>query len=226
MVGRFDRSLLWRYNEKENRMESSDNLQFPSFLARPRTDETRAIADAILAQRGAGRIWAPIRKIEELERIKANLEKPRIWVADPTLPVQVVTTKKQNLQFYEDYAAFEKFHDREDFPIKQVVDAEGMTYIVVKSEAALNGLSDALKDLPREKAEVITQNDVKRPKAGSITGIAWATFDGIWKGCEGNKEAFALAFKSQFEKLKAHGMNPSTIRTQFAHWRKFNGISK
>jgi hypothetical protein len=29
-----------------------------------------------------------------------------------------------------------------------------------------------------------------------------------------------------FEKLKENGMNPSTIRTQFAHWRKFNGISK
>lgn len=190
----------------------------PEFLYRPRTDETRATADAILAQRGAGRVWAPIKKMEDIRREQLKLEKPRIWVADHSLPVQVVTTKRQNLQFYDDFATFEKYHDHEDFPIKQVVDSEGMTFIVVKSEAALNGLSDALKDIPREKVEVVEQNGVKRPKPGSITGIAWASFD--------HMKSEGRDFASVLPVLKEGGMNPSTIRTQYAHWRKFNAISK
>ncbi len=196
----------------------ADDLEFPAFLVRTRTDETRAIANAVLAQNNSGtRTWAPIRKIEDIRRAE-TAPAATIYVANKTWPIQVVTTKKQNLQFFENFAAFEKFHDFEDFPVKETFSGCEMTYIVVKSETIKNNISDALKDIETPKPDIIEQNGVKRPKPNSLTGRAWAVYDQTLKS--------EMTIPDGMKLLQDGGMNMSTVRTQYAHWRKFNGISK
>lgn len=195
----------------------------PSFLYRERTPETRAIVDIILAQStSAQRTWAPIRKIEDIRRAEQSLtnraENPadEIFIDDKTLPVQVVTTKKKNLQFFDNFEAFAKFHDFEDFPVKETFSGGGVTYVVVKSDAIKNNISDALRDIETPKVEIVEQNGVKRPKNNSLCGKAWAVYDQTLTG---------MTFNDAFKLLEDGGMNKSTIRTQFAHWKKFNAIS-
>jgi hypothetical protein len=213
------------YMTVQNRPDPNDPLQFPAFLDRREYVEEDGelmvkVRDHTLLMNeinGVGqRVWAPMRKIEDILRSKqVDLQ---IWVDEPLNPVQVVTTKKENLQRYENFNDFMKCHDFEDYPFVKSVTAAGTNYIVVKANTALNGLSDELKDMEKVKVETVEQNGVKRPKPNSVTGIAWASFDHMQKD--------GTDFKVVFEKLKENGMNPSTIRTQFAHWRKFNGISK
>jgi hypothetical protein len=213
------------YMTVQNRPDPNDPLQFPAFLDRREYVEEDGelmvkVRDHTLLMNeinGVGqRVWAPMRKIEDILRSKqVDLQ---IWVDEPLNPVQVVTTKKENLQRYENFNDFMKCHDFDDYPFVKSVTAAGTNYIVVKANTALNGLSDELKDMEKVKVETVEQNGVKRPKPNSVTGIAWASFDHMQKD--------GTDFKVVFEKLKENGMNPSTIRTQFAHWRKFNGISK
>jgi hypothetical protein len=213
------------YMTVQNRPDPNDPLQFPAFLDRREYVEEDGelmvkVRDHTLLMNeinGVGqRVWAPMRKIEDILRSKqVDLQ---IWVDEPLNPVQVVTTKKENLQRYENFNDFMKCHDFEDYPFVKSVTAAGTNYIVVKANTALNGLSDELKDMEKVKVETVEQNGVKRPKPNSVTGIAWASFD--------HMQANGTDFKVVFEKLKENGMNPSTIRTQFAHWRKFNGVSK
>lgn len=213
------------YRTVESRPDPNDPLQIPAFLDRREYVEedgelmlvTKDLTYMHNEINGIGqRIWAPMRKIEDIVRKKqVDLQ---IWVDEPNQMVQVVTTKKEYLQRFDNFAEFMKFHDFEDFPFVRSLNAGGMTYIEVKAPNALTGLSDELKDLDRPKVETVEQNGVKRPKANSVTGIAWAMFDTM--------DVVANDYPVVFEKLKTNGMNPSTIRTQFAHWRKFNGISK
>jgi hypothetical protein len=213
-----------------SRPDPNDPLAIPAFLDRrvfeddggelviKLKDQTMLLNEI----NGSGpRVWAPMRKMDgEYMREKA-LEKARnlqIWVDYPNNPVQVVTTKRENLQLHDNFEAFMKMHDFEDYPFVRSFSAGEINYVQVKAPVALTGLSDELKDMDRPKVETVEKNGVKRPKANSVTGIAWAMFDKMDKVEE---------FKATvFEQLKANGMNPSTIRTQFAHWKKFNGISK
>lgn len=200
--------------------DPNDQLAIPAFLDRRQYIEEDGeilvvLTDFKLPDHNAPRQWAPIRRIED---IKKEETAPQIWVDDRNDPVQVVSTKRENLQRYDNFDDFMKFHDFEDFPVKVVKCAAGVSYIIVRAQIAITQLSDKLRDIEQVKPDVIEQNGVKRPKTNSITGIAWTTFDKM--------HANGTDFKIIFEDLKKNGMNPSTIRTQFAHWRKFNGITK
>lgn len=212
------------YMTVTRRPDPTDPLAIPVFLDRREYLEEDGEIMVVLKDHGpllntingnGPRQWAPMRKIEDIRRQE---EAPQIWVDNKNDPVQVVSTKRENLQRYDNFEDFMKYHDFDDYPFKVAKCAAGVSYIVVKAAAVLNTLSDSLKDMEVIKAEVIEQNGVKRPKSNSITGIAWASFDHMHKD--------GTEFKFVFEKLKENGMNPSTIRTQFAHWRKFNNISK
>jgi hypothetical protein len=208
-----------------SRPDPNDPLTIPDFLDRREfVEEDGEIMVKLKDHRllmneinGHGpRVWAPMRKIEDLMRKKqVDLQ---IWVDNVKNSVQVVTTKKENLQRYDNFDDFMKYHDFDDHPFVKSLTAGDVSYIVVKATTALTGLSDELKDMEKVKVETVEQNGVKRPKPNSVTGIAWASFD--------HMHANGVAFKVVFEKLKENGMNPSTIRTQFAHWRKFNNVSK
>lgn len=63
------------------------------------------------------------------------------------------------------------------------------------------------------------QNGVRRPKPDTICGRNWETYDQI-----SIKNGSPCTIKEALEVLGARGVNESTIRTQYAHWRKFNGI--
>jgi len=65
-----------------------------------------------------------------------------------------------------------------------------------------------------------TQNDITRPKADSMTGKAWAIFDQI---SATNKAPASIG--EALPQATAAGINEATTRTQYARWRKFNGVS-
>ncbi len=210
-----------------------DDLTIPRFLdRRPRDENDKVLPmsqwpvnpelqQAMDEMSGrAPRVWAPIRSVEEIakrERVAAKKEERGIFPSDPKLPVQVVTTNKENLQIYPDFETFEKFHDFDDFPFKQTFTAGDITYIVVKVLKILS-IDDSKLNVELNIAGGGEQNGVKRPKPNSLTGRAWAMYDQTLEGTMTIGQAQAV--------LADAGMNPSTIRTQYAHWRKFNGIAK
>lgn len=70
------------------------------------------------------------------------------------------------------------------------------------------------------KAPRIEQNGVARPKAGGVCDQAWSIFDAETKRL---KRPVQLA---EAREATAHeGINPATTDTQYALWRKFNGIA-
>lgn len=71
---------------------------------------------------------------------------------------------------------------------------------------------DGLK-IQKDRAEA---NGVKRPSAGGIC-------DQVWILAEANQ---GKRFKEILEIGQKQGINIFTIRTQYARWRKFNGISR
>ena len=63
------------------------------------------------------------------------------------------------------------------------------------------------------------QNGVRRPKAQSLCGQAWAIFDQISEA-----RGKPVAFVESLEKARTQGLNEGNVRTEFYRWRKFNGI--
>lgn len=188
----------------------------PAFL-----DRRKWNADGTLNYRPLGdnwqtptREWAPIKSAAELRR---KQELSIIYADYPLQPVQVVTSEKKNLRFYANFEQFKEYHDVDDYPVKRVLTADGVTYVVVKvSNTAL--LGDEIKDIPKVYHTEILKNGVKRPKTDSLCGRAWALYDQTLAG--------TLTIKAAMDMLKNGGMNGSTVRTQYAHWRNFNGITK
>lgn len=169
----------------------------------------------------APRIWAPMRSISEIRR-KETSPAANLYCANRTWPVQIVTKGKfpQNLHLHDDWESFLKNHDFEDFPVDRTFSGSEVTYIVVKDESVKNSLvQGAMQGVPlNTRPDLMEQNGIKRPKSGSITAAAWASYDQM--------KVDNTDFKVVFDRLKESGMNPSTIRTQYSHWKKFNGISK
>lgn len=70
----------------------------------------------------------------------------------------------------------------------------------------------------KEAAKQPKQNDVRRPKSGTVTGKVWATFDSLSQST-GSPATIGDAIKA------STGVPEATVRTQYARWRKFHGIS-
>lgn len=70
----------------------------------------------------------------------------------------------------------------------------------------------------KEAAKQPKQNDVRRPKHGTTTGKVWAIFDHL-SHSTGAPALIGDALK------QATGIPEATVRTQYARWRKFHGIT-
>lgn len=78
----------------------------------------------------------------------------------------------------------------------------------------------AEKQAAREGQIVDMNNNVRRPRADSVCGKLWAIFDAI------SAEQGSPAANGQvLARGRAEGFNDHTIRTQYASWRRFYGIS-
>ncbi len=64
------------------------------------------------------------------------------------------------------------------------------------------------------------QNDVRRPKAETLSGQAWAICDAV---TEANCTWAAIG--EVLERSVAQGLNEGNVRAEYARWRKFNGIT-
>ena len=89
-----------------------------------------------------------------------------------------------------------------------------------KADAKAQAKADAkaAKEAAKESAKQPSQNGVTRPKAGTTTGNAWDIFDAL------SRETGAPAVIGDAIK-RAPGMAEATVRTQYAKWRKFNGVT-
>ncbi|CAM0072394.1 hypothetical protein VPHK251G3_0045 [Vibrio phage K251 g3] len=61
--------------------------------------------------------------------------------------------------------------------------------------------------------------NAKRPKPGTASAQIWDTCDEILA-----KDSFSAVKDAVMVWGKASGINPSTVRTQYGHWRRFNNL--
>jgi membrane protein involved in colicin uptake len=70
----------------------------------------------------------------------------------------------------------------------------------------------------KEASKQPEQNGVRRPKSDTICGKAWAVFDEL-SAKSGAPATIGDSLKN------ANGIAEATVRTQYARWRKYHGIS-
>lgn len=109
-----------------------------------------------------------------------------------------------------DEAKAAKKQEREQAKLKAKTDREAAKQAKVDAKAAAKAAKEASKQ-PE-------QNGVRRPKAETICGKAWAVFDQL-SAASGAPATIADSLKN------AGGIAEATVRTQYARWRKFHGIS-
>lgn len=76
----------------------------------------------------------------------------------------------------------------------------------------------AAKEAAKLANKLPEQNGIRRPKADTITGKLWGLFDKLSQD-SGAPATIGDAMKS------AEGTAEATVRTQYARWRKFHGIT-
>lgn len=64
------------------------------------------------------------------------------------------------------------------------------------------------------------QNDIRRPRPGTQCAQLWDAYD----SASTEKQA-PVAIGDIMEHLLSQGFNPATIRTQYARWRQFHGVT-
>ena len=72
----------------------------------------------------------------------------------------------------------------------------------------------------KESSKMPIQNEVRRPKPETTCGKCWAVYDEM-----SNKRGQPVAIADAKKVLESMGINEATIRTQYAHWRKYNGVT-
>lgn len=74
------------------------------------------------------------------------------------------------------------------------------------------------QEAAKQTSKLPTQNDVTRPKPDTITGSVWAAADEISQA----KGSWATIGEVS---AKLPSVADATIKTQYARWRKFNGVT-
>jgi membrane protein involved in colicin uptake len=87
-----------------------------------------------------------------------------------------------------------------------------------KAQAKID--AKAAKAQAKEASKQPVQNDVRRPKPETTCGKCWSVYDRL-----SNDRGSPVAIADAKKVLEAEGVNEATIRTQYAHWRKFNGVT-
>ena len=89
-----------------------------------------------------------------------------------------------------------------------------------EAAAAAKAEAAAKKEAAKAARQMPSQNGVTRPAADGKCGAAWEVFDAI----SAQKKAPAT-IKEALEIGRTRSLNESTIKTQYARWRKFHGIA-
>ena len=87
-------------------------------------------------------------------------------------------------------------------------------------EKAAKEAAKAEKDAANASVKMPEQNGIRRPKPETETGKVWGLADSI-SASLGQPTPIANLLKAGQEQ----GLNDSTIRTQYARWRAFHGIT-
>jgi multidrug efflux pump subunit AcrA (membrane-fusion protein) len=92
-------------------------------------------------------------------------------------------------------------------------------------EAAKTAKAAAKAAKDAEKASSVvpampSQNGVTRPKTGTLCAKVWDICD-----TTSNELRQPAPVENVMARALAAGLQPATIRTQYAHWKKFNGLA-
>lgn len=101
---------------------------------------------------------------------------------------------------------------------QKAADAAAKKEALAKEKADKKAAAEAAK--AAAKVKMPEQNGVRRPKTGGACGAAWALMDEMSSSL-GQPVPAADVVKAG----EAQGINSATIRTQYALWRKFHGIT-
>ncbi len=104
--------------------------------------------------------------------------------------------------------------DAEKAAAKAAKEAEAAAAKAAKEKAKADAEAAKAANKPPE------QNGVTRPKPETLCGKAWATFDAI-----STKNGAPASIAEAKEHPSLAGMAEATIRTQYARWRKFYGVT-
>ena len=88
------------------------------------------------------------------------------------------------------------------------------------AEKATKDAEKAAKEAAKVAVKMPEQNGIRRPKDNTETGKVWGLADAI-SASLGQPTPIANLLKAGQEQ----GLNDSTIRTQYARWRAFHGIT-
>lgn len=184
-----------------------DDLQIPAFLRRTRTETTRSDIDHILGLDGAPRVWAPIRSAAEC---KANAPKKTVavYAADPEFRVHVVMGEPvQNIQQYENFADFQNSHDFDDYPVKKILTAGGVTYVQVTDHSGDGIVATRAPGAPR--------------KAGT-RDVIWKRADELWSsaGKPTDVPTVLKLRKEWMNVLEKEGVKKTTSSSELGNWQK------
>ena len=89
-----------------------------------------------------------------------------------------------------------------------------------EADAAAKKAAKEAEKAAKEASKQPEQNGVRRPKPNTKTGTVWDMADRM-----SLERQAPVAIGDLHPVLKAMGLNDHTIRTQYAHWRTFNGVS-
>ncbi len=121
----------------------------------------------------------------------------------------------------EKAAAAKAKKDQEAAEKKAKKEAEKAEHEAKKAqEKADKEAQKAEKAAAKEANKMPEQNGIRRPKPETETGKVWALADNI-SASLGQPTPIA----NLLEQGQAAGLNDSTIRTQYARWRAFHGIT-
>ena len=88
------------------------------------------------------------------------------------------------------------------------------------ADKAAKDAEKAAKDAAKVAVKMPEQNGIRRPKDNTETGKVWGLADAI-SASLGQPTPIANLLKAGQDR----GLNDSTIRTQYARWRAFHGIT-
>lgn len=95
------------------------------------------------------------------------------------------------------------------------------------AKEAAKAAKEAEKVAKAEKTATIAKNGVTRPRDGSACGKIWAICDAISRQMQAPAPISAVMEVSK-QNVDSNGvlspLHPTTVRCQFAKWRKFNGV--
>lgn len=116
----------------------------------------------------------------------------------------------------KDQAAETKKAEREAAKAAKVQEREAAKATKVADKEAAKVAAAAQRDATRQPEA----NGIRRPKPETTCGKAWAVFDEVSR-----KNGTPASITETLPVGTAQGINEATMRTQYAHWRKFHGVS-